>query len=80
MKNNVSFLITDGRKKKRKQSSVGGLYSGVSVSQLLAQRERAIAAAVANANANNSNPQAQAQNATMPGSTSSLSNGSQVNN
>lgn len=50
------------------------------MSQLLAQRERAIAAAVANANANSSNPQAQAQNATMPGSTSSLSNGSQVNN
>lgn len=35
------------KKKKRKLGSVGGLYSGVSVSQLLAQRERALAAAAA---------------------------------
>ncbi|XP_015606135.1 mucin-17 isoform X6 [Cephus cinctus] len=35
------------KKKKRKLASVGGLYSGVSVSQLLAQRERALAAAAA---------------------------------
>lgn len=36
-----------GKKKKRKLTGMGGLYSGVSVSQILAQRERAIAAAAA---------------------------------
>lgn len=42
-------LFTDGlsKKKKRKLSSVGNVYSGVSVSQLIAQRERAIAVASA---------------------------------
>ncbi|XP_070511248.1 uncharacterized protein [Cardiocondyla obscurior] len=35
------------KKKKRKLGSIGGIYSGVSVSQLLAQRERAIAAVAA---------------------------------
>lgn len=40
------LLCTDGlgKKKKRKLTGMGGLYSGVSVSQILAQRERAIAA------------------------------------
>lgn len=65
--------FADGpKKKKRKLSSVSsgsgsGIYSGVSVSQLLAQRERAIAAAVQAANPGG---QAGAQAA----------NGSQVNN
>ncbi|RLU24973.1 hypothetical protein DMN91_003064 [Ooceraea biroi] len=35
------------KKKKRKLGGIGGIYSGVSVSQLLAQRERAIAAVAA---------------------------------
>ncbi|TGZ48224.1 Methyl-CpG-binding domain protein 5 [Temnothorax longispinosus] len=35
------------KKKKRKLAGIGGIYSGVSVSQLLAQRERAIAAVAA---------------------------------
>lgn len=43
------MVCTDGhsKKKKRKVASIGSVYSGVSVSQLLAQRERAIAAVAA---------------------------------
>lgn len=43
---NDQLVCADGlsKKKKRKLVGIGGLYSGVSVSQLLAQRERAIAA------------------------------------
>jgi len=43
------LACTDGlsKKKKRKLGGIGGIYSGVSVSQLLAQRERAIAAVAA---------------------------------
>lgn len=41
------LACADGLSKKKKRklaASIGGIYSGVSVSQLLAQRERAIAA------------------------------------
>lgn len=44
---NVSLYFSDGlnKKKKRKIGGLGNIFSGVSVSQLMAQRERAIVAA-----------------------------------
>lgn len=41
------FRFTDGlnKKKKRKIGGIGNIFSGVSVSQLMAQRERAIVTA-----------------------------------